>query len=156
MDTQTSSHLSPLQDYHSTAFSAGKMAFAWEEWTAEERQKAYANWAAGRGLIGGDPRHRPGAYELPPWGLDQPFFRTLALDDHRVANKERLTAWLLHNTMAIIAANSINPVSAGTAGIVILPNDQNRPDGPKENSTATDHTTKLRGMEHLAPVRRAT
>ena len=94
MDTQTSYHLSPLQDYHSTAFSAGKMAFAWEEWTAEERQKAYANWAAGRGLIGGDPRHRPGAYELPPWGLDRPFFRTLALEDSRGANKEELMAAL--------------------------------------------------------------
>lgn len=70
------------------------MAFAWEEWTEEERQKAYANWAAGRGLIGGDPRHRPGAYQLPPWGIDRPFFRALALDDSRGANKERLTTVL--------------------------------------------------------------
>ena len=70
------------------------MAFAWEEWTIEERQKAYANWIAGRGLIGGDPRHRPGAYELPSWGLNQPFFRTLALADSRGANKARLEAAL--------------------------------------------------------------
>lgn len=70
------------------------MAFAWEEWTTEERQKAYANWAAGRGLIGGDPHHRPGAYALPPWGLNQPFFRTLALADSRGNNQERLSASL--------------------------------------------------------------
>ncbi|MEZ4735250.1 MAG: hypothetical protein R3E79_49780 [Caldilineaceae bacterium] len=70
------------------------MAFAWEEWTEEERQKAYTNWAAGRGLIGGDPRHRPGAYQLPLWGIDRPFFRALALEDSRGANKERLTARL--------------------------------------------------------------
>ena len=82
---------SPLLDYHATSFSAGKMAFAWEEWTPEERQKAYANWAAGRGLIGGDPRHRPGAYTLPAWGIDQPFFRALALADSRGANQARLT-----------------------------------------------------------------
>lgn len=68
------------------------MAFAWEEWTEEERHKAYANWAAGRGLLGGDPRHRPGAYTLPAWGLDRPFFRTLALEDNRGANKEQLSA----------------------------------------------------------------
>jgi tRNA (guanine-N7-)-methyltransferase len=84
----------PLLDYHATSFSAGKMAFAWEEWTAEERQKAYVNWTAGRGLIGGDPRQRPGAYTLPAWGIDRPFFRALALEDSRGANKEALTAAL--------------------------------------------------------------
>ena len=99
MDQQKKIQRSPLQDYHATTFSAGKMAFVWEEWTVEERQNAYANWHAGRGLIGGDPRHRPGAYELPPWGLDQPFFRTLALDDHRGANKAQLTAALAASTI---------------------------------------------------------
>lgn len=94
MDQQFNYHTSPLQDYHATSFSAGKMAFAWEEWTAEERQKAYANWAAGRGLIGGDPRQRPGAYDLPSWGLNQPFFRTLALTDSRGNNQANLTAAL--------------------------------------------------------------
>lgn len=94
MDQNIQHSVSPLLDYHATSFSAGKMAFAWEEWTEEERQKAYDNWAAGRGLIGGDPRHRPGAYQLPAWGMDRPFFRALALEDSRGANKERLAAAL--------------------------------------------------------------
>lgn len=94
MDQNRQHPSSPLLDYHATSFSAGKMAFAWEEWTEEERQKAYANWAAGRGLIGGDPRHRPGADRLPPWGLNRPFFRALALEDSRGANKEQLAAAL--------------------------------------------------------------
>ncbi|MBX3015332.1 MAG: hypothetical protein KF832_27680 [Caldilineaceae bacterium] len=67
------------------------MAFAWEEWTVAERAKAYANWTAGRGLIGGDPRHRPGAQTLPQWGLNRPFFRALALADPRGNNQAALT-----------------------------------------------------------------
>jgi tRNA (guanine-N7-)-methyltransferase len=94
MDQSTQPSASPLLDYHATSFSAGKMAFAWEEWTEEERRKAYANWAIGRGLIGGDPRQRPGATKLPVWGIDRPFFRALALEDSRGANKERLTTAL--------------------------------------------------------------
>jgi len=94
MDQQTNPSAPPLLDYHSTSFSAGKIAFAWEEWTEEERSKAYANWLAGRGLIGGDPRHRPGALTLPPWGIDRPFFRALALEDSRGNNREQLAAAL--------------------------------------------------------------
>ena len=70
------------------------MDFTWEELTAEERARAYADWAAGKGLVGGDPRHRPGAAVLPAWGIDQPFFRTLALDDLRGDNGTRLRAAL--------------------------------------------------------------
>ena len=70
------------------------MDFTWEELTAEERARAYADWAAGKGLVGGDPRHRPGAELLPAWGIDQPFFRTLALDDARGDNGARLRAVL--------------------------------------------------------------
>ena len=66
------------------------MDFTWEELTAAERARAYADWAAGKGLVGGDPRHRPGAELLPAWGLNQPFFRTLALDDARGDNGARL------------------------------------------------------------------
>lgn len=62
------------------------MDFTWEELTDEERAQAYADWEAGKGLIGGDPRMRPGSHLLPPWGIDQPFFRALALDDTRGSN----------------------------------------------------------------------
>ncbi len=48
--------------------------------------QAYADWEAGKGLIGGDPRKRPGSHLLPPWGIDSPFFRALALDDARGGN----------------------------------------------------------------------
>ena len=33
------------------------MDFAWEELSEAERRQAYADWEAGKGLIGGDPRH---------------------------------------------------------------------------------------------------
>ncbi|MEZ4659938.1 MAG: hypothetical protein R2911_20475 [Caldilineaceae bacterium] len=59
------------------------MDFTWEALTTEERQQAYADWEAGRGLIGGDPRRRPGSDQLPIWGLNRPFFRVLAMDDTR-------------------------------------------------------------------------
>ena len=72
--------------YHPTAFSQGRMDFTWAELSEEERRQAYADWEAGKGLIGGDPRLRPGSHLLPPWGLDQPFFRALALDDARGHN----------------------------------------------------------------------
>ena len=70
------------------------MDFSWEELTDAERAQAYADWQAGRGLIGGDPRLRPGSHLLPPWGIDQPFFRTLALDDERGGNGVRLQKML--------------------------------------------------------------
>ena len=82
----------PVLDYTPTTFSQGRMNFAWEELSDEERAQAYADWAAGKGLIGGDPRRRPGSDLLPQWGLDKPFFRTLALDDDRAHNGERLRA----------------------------------------------------------------
>lgn len=75
-----------LLDYHATSFSAGRMDFAWEELSEAERRRTYAEWQAGKGLIGGDPRQRPDAELLPDWGLDQPFFRALALDDARGRN----------------------------------------------------------------------
>lgn len=73
----------PQLTYHPTSFSQGRMDFTWEELSAEERAQAYADWEAGRGLIGGDPRRRPGAALLPNWALGRPFLRTLALDDTR-------------------------------------------------------------------------
>ena len=73
----------PPLDYHATSFSQGRMDFTWEELTPEARRLAYADWAAGKGLIGGDPRQRPDSHRLPAWGLDQPFFRALTLDDDR-------------------------------------------------------------------------
>lgn len=70
------------------------MDFTWEELTDDDRVRAYADWEAGRGLIGGDPRKRPGSHLLPMWGLDRPFFRALALDDARSANGAALRALL--------------------------------------------------------------
>lgn len=67
--------------YNPTSFSQGRMDFTWEELSEEDRRQAYADWEAGRGLIGGDPHQRPGSHLLPAWGINQPFFRTLALDD---------------------------------------------------------------------------
>ena len=81
-------HSLPL-DYHATSFSQGRMDFAWEEMTAAERALHYADWQAGKGLIGGDPRQRPHFDMLPAWGLQRPFWRALALDDDRGANGER-------------------------------------------------------------------
>lgn len=73
----------PPLSYHPAAFSQGRMDFTWDELTPEERQRAYAAWTAGKGLIGGDPRQRPDSHLLPDWGLAEPFFRALALDDDR-------------------------------------------------------------------------
>lgn len=83
-----------MLEYNPTSFSQGRMEFAWEELSAEERAQAYADWEAGRGLIGGDPRLRPGSALLPAWGLKRPYFRTLALDDTRGDNGARLRAAL--------------------------------------------------------------
>jgi tRNA (guanine-N7-)-methyltransferase len=81
----------PVQlDYHATSFSQGRMDFAWEELTEEDIRRAYADWEAGRGLIGGDPRRRPDSHLLPQWGLGRPFFRALALDDTHGDNGARL------------------------------------------------------------------
>jgi tRNA (guanine-N7-)-methyltransferase len=80
--------------YNQTSFSQGRMNFAWEELSEEDRRQAYADWEAGRGLIGGDPRQRPGSHLLPAWGINQPFFRTLAMADTRRDNGARLAALL--------------------------------------------------------------
>jgi len=88
MVKETTENQPPL-NYHATSFSQGRMDFAWEELTEAEHRQAYADWEAGKGLIGGDPRLRPGSDLLPTWGLDRKFFRCLALDDTRGDNGER-------------------------------------------------------------------
>lgn len=70
------------------------MVFEWEEWTRERTAQAYIDWEAGRGLIGGDPRRRPNAHLLPPWGINRPFFRALALEDERGSNGATLSTAL--------------------------------------------------------------
>ena len=67
------------------------MDFAWEELTDAERAQHHADWQAGKGLIGGDPRKRPHFDILPEWGLHRPFVRALALDDGRAANGARFS-----------------------------------------------------------------
>lgn len=74
------------------------MDFDWEEVTEANRAQAYADWEAGKGLIGGDPRRRPGSDLLPSWGLDRAFFRTLAMDDQRGDNGARLESLLATST----------------------------------------------------------
>ena len=76
-------------DYYAASFSQGRMDFAWEELTDAERAQHHADWQAGKGLIGGDPRKRPYFDILPEWGLHRPFVRALALDDGRAANGVR-------------------------------------------------------------------
>lgn len=87
-------HDDAILNYHATSFSQGRMDFAWEELGDEERRALYDDWQAGKGLIGGHPKHRPGYDRLPPWGIDQYFFRAFALDDERGWNGERLRAAL--------------------------------------------------------------
>lgn len=94
MKPQPTNPPQPLLDYHATSFTQGRMDFAWEALTDAERAQAYADWTAGKGLIGGDPRYRPGAERLPPWGVNRPFFRALALDDPQGDNGVRLRAAL--------------------------------------------------------------
>jgi tRNA (guanine-N7-)-methyltransferase len=91
--TQADIAKSPLE-YHPTTFSQGRMNFQWEELSEEARLQAYADWQAGRGLIGGNPHLRPNSHLLPLWALDQPFFRALALDDERGSNGAQLRAAL--------------------------------------------------------------
>ncbi len=86
MNEESRAH--PL-DYYATSFSQGRMDFAWEELTDAERAQHYADWQAGKGLIGGDPCKRPRFDLLPEWGLHRPFVRALALDDGRAANGVR-------------------------------------------------------------------
>ena len=88
----------PALHYGPTSFTAGRMDFAWEELSEEELAQAYADWEAGKGLIGGDPRYRPGSDKLPVWGMDKPFFRALALDDPNAANGRRLRNQLEQST----------------------------------------------------------
>lgn len=70
------------------------MDFTWDELTEAEHAQARADWEAGKGLIGGDPRRRPGSHLLPMWGIDLPFFRALALDDSRGQNGAMLRTLL--------------------------------------------------------------
>lgn len=89
----------PILDYHATSFSQGRMDFTWEELSDAERQQAYADWEAGKGLIGGDPRRRPHADRLPDWAQSHRFFRTLALADARNPYNEELKAELAATRM---------------------------------------------------------
>ena len=75
--------ITQLLTYAPATFTQGRMDFAWEELSDDERSQLYADWEAGKGLIGGHPRLRPGGDRLPDWGLNRPFFRAFALDDPR-------------------------------------------------------------------------
>jgi tRNA (guanine-N7-)-methyltransferase len=88
-----------ILNYHATSFSQGRMDFAWEELGDAERRALYEDWQAGKGLIGGHPKHRPGYDRLPMWGINQSFFRAFALDDERGWNGERLRSELASNRL---------------------------------------------------------
>lgn len=94
MTQSTNQPVTPILTYAPTTFSQGRMDFAWEELTDDERAQLYADWDAGKGLIGGHPRYRPGAERLSVWGLNRPFFRAFALDDPRGDNGTRFRAAL--------------------------------------------------------------
>ncbi len=81
--------------YSPTSFSQGRMDFAWEELSEAESAQLYADWEAGKGLLGGHPQYRPGADRLPPWGLNRAFFRAFALDDPRGDNGPALRSALV-------------------------------------------------------------
>jgi tRNA (guanine-N7-)-methyltransferase len=94
MTQSPNQQLADILTYAPTTFSQGRMDFAWEELSEAERAQLYADWEAGKGLIGGHPRHRPGADRLSVWGLNRPFFRVYALDDPRCDNGQRFRAAL--------------------------------------------------------------
>jgi tRNA (guanine-N7-)-methyltransferase len=81
-------------DYHATTFSQGRMNFTWEELSEEARQQAYADWQAGKGLIGGNPHQRPNSHLLPAWALGKPFLRALAMEGGRGNKGAELRALL--------------------------------------------------------------
>ncbi len=62
------------------------MDFAWEELSDEAHAQAYADWEAGKGLIGGDPRRRPGSRAAAGVGHRPPFLPRFCLDDPRGHN----------------------------------------------------------------------
>lgn len=74
---------STSMDYHATSFSQGRMDFTWEELGSEERAQLERDWEAGKGIIGGHPRYRPGSDRLPDWALEHRFVRSFSLDDER-------------------------------------------------------------------------
>lgn len=92
VETKAETHVA--LPYTPTSFSQGRMDFAWEELDEAERAQAYADWEAGKGLIGGDPRQRPDSTVLPVWGRHQPYWRALALDDPQGDNGVRWQAAL--------------------------------------------------------------
>jgi tRNA (guanine-N7-)-methyltransferase len=113
--------ITPLLDYHPTSFHAGRMDFAWEELDDDARAQAYADWQAGKGLIGGNPHQRPNSHLLPGWGVDRPFFRALALDDARGSNGRRWRATLA-------AAQAVEVEIGFGRGDFLLDRAQRRPD----------------------------
>lgn len=97
------------------------MDFAWDELSEDARAQAYADWQAGKGLIGGDPRQRPDCHLLPGWGLDRPFFRALALDDPRASNGTRWRA-------ALAAAQAVEVEIGFGRGDFLLDRARRRPE----------------------------
>lgn len=64
-------------------FSQGRMDFQWD---APGPATAAAPEREDKGLLGGNPWHRPDRHDVPDWARGQPFVRALMRDDGRAAN----------------------------------------------------------------------
>lgn len=62
-------------------FSQGRMNYNWSIDQFRAPQKA------GQGLLGGDPHQRPDGHQVPDWGCNQPFIRSLLADGPDSVNK---------------------------------------------------------------------
>ncbi len=69
-------------------FSQGRMDFAWSrnQWNTPQR--------AGQGLLGGNPHKRPDRQQVPDWGRNRPFIRSLMQDGPSAANQASFRAFL--------------------------------------------------------------
>ena len=69
-------------------FSQGRMDFTWSrnQWQAPRKE--------GQGLLGGNPYKRPGLHQVPDWGRNQPFIRSLMQDGPSSSNQAAFRAFL--------------------------------------------------------------
>jgi len=72
----------------SEPFSQGRMDFTWSQhqWKAPPKEH--------QGLLGGNPYQRPDRQQVPDWGCNQPFVRSLMQDGPLSANQTAFRAFL--------------------------------------------------------------
>lgn len=69
-------------------FSQGRMSYNWSVDQLKSPRKE------GQGLLGGDPRRRPNSHQVPDWGCNQPFIRSLLKDGPNSANRSSFREFL--------------------------------------------------------------